>query len=124
MKLAAYNRFCGALPHASHVVQWGGAHVWKIGGAKVFAIAWPDDAQLAVTFKCTPFQYDMLVQLRGCRPAPYLASRGMTWIQRFDDTDLSDAALRQCLRESHGLAGASLPKKTQRTLGLLPASRT
>ncbi len=88
MKLAAYNRFCGALPHAAHVVQWGGAHVWKVGGldgGKVFGIAgWNRGEELAVTFKCTPFQYDLLVQLRGCRPAPYLASRGMTWIQRVD----------------------------------------
>jgi len=124
MKLAAYNRFCGALPHAAHVVQWGGAHVWKVGGldgGKVFGIAgWNRGEELAVTFKCTPFQYDLLVQLRGCRPAPYLASRGMTWIQRVDATDLSDAGLRQCLRESHALAAAALPKKTQRALGLLP----
>ena len=32
-----YDAFCGSLPHATHVVQWGDASVWKIGG-KVFAI--------------------------------------------------------------------------------------
>lgn len=116
MDLAAYNRFCRALPHTTHVVQWGGAHVWKIGG-KVFAIAgWSDDDQLAVTFKCTPAQFDLLEQLRGCRPAPYLASRGLTWIQRTDAGDLSDAGLRACLRESYALALATLPRKVQRAL--------
>ena len=29
--------FCAALPATSHVVQWGGSHVWKVGG-KLFAI--------------------------------------------------------------------------------------
>ena len=117
MNLAAYNRFCRALPHTTHVVQWGGAHVWKIGG-KVFAIAgWSDDDQLAVTFKCAPAQFDLLEHLRGCRPAPYLASRGLTWIQRTEAQDLSDAGLRACLRESYGLALATLPRKVQRALG-------
>jgi predicted DNA-binding protein (MmcQ/YjbR family) len=120
MKLGGYNRFCRALPHATHVVQWGGAHVWKIGG-KVFAIGgWndDDDDELAVTFKCSPGQYDLLEQLRGCRPAPYLASRGMKWIQRTRAIDLPDAALEACLRQSYALAAATLPKKTQRALGI------
>ncbi len=46
MTLEDYNEFCASLPHAAHVVQWGGAHVWKVGGlekGKVFAIGmWPD----------------------------------------------------------------------------------
>ena len=32
-----FNAFCGALKAASYVMQWGGSHVWKVGG-KVFAI--------------------------------------------------------------------------------------
>ncbi len=32
-----YNAFCRSLPATAYVVQWGGAHVWKVGG-KVFAI--------------------------------------------------------------------------------------
>lgn len=118
MNLTAYNRFCRALPHTTHVVQWGGAHVWKISG-KVFAIAgWNEDEQeLAITFKCSPGQFDLLEGLRGCRPAPYLASRGLTWIQRTHAIDLTDAALRACLRESYALALATLPRKTREALG-------
>jgi predicted DNA-binding protein (MmcQ/YjbR family) len=42
MKRDAFNAFCAALPGATHVVQWGGADVWKAGG-KVFAIGgWAD----------------------------------------------------------------------------------
>ena len=43
MTLAEYNAFCAALPATSHVVQWGGADVWKVGG-KVFALG-RDDAE-------------------------------------------------------------------------------
>ncbi len=32
-----FDSYCASLPHVTHVVQWGDASVWKIGG-KVFAI--------------------------------------------------------------------------------------
>jgi len=38
MELDEYNAFCAALPATTTVVQWGGAHVWKVGG-KMFAVA-------------------------------------------------------------------------------------
>lgn len=125
MKLAAYNAFCGSLPHATHVVQWGGAHVWKIGG-KVFAIGgWnTGDVEtdgsdfLSVTFKCSEISYDLLRQEPGCRPAPYLASRGMKWTQRTSDDVIHDATLEDYLRESYRLASLNLTKKVQKELGL------
>ena len=116
MTLAGYNAFCATLPHATHVVQWGGAHVWKVG-AKVFAIAGGGDG-LSVTFKCSRFSFDLLKDGQGLRPAPYLASRGMSWIQRTSEAGMDDAALLDYLRESHRLASLNLPKKVQRELGL------
>jgi predicted DNA-binding protein (MmcQ/YjbR family) len=116
--LEDYNAFCGGLPATTHVVQWGGAHVWKVGG-KVFAIAgWQKGARLAVTFKCTPLSYEILKEKRGCRPAPYLASRGMTWIQRVNAIALKDAALKDYLALSHRLAAAGLSRKARLALGL------
>ena len=49
MTLAEYNRYCASLPAATHVVQWGGAHVWKVGG-KVFAIGPEIDLGMKVTW--------------------------------------------------------------------------
>lgn len=120
MNLAQYNRICKALPHTTHVVQWGGAHVWKVGG-KVFAIAgWESEGlPLAVTFKCSDMSFALLKEQPGCRPAPYLASRGLLWIQRTSDESLSDADLKAYLHESHRLAALTLPKRVQRELGLL-----
>ena len=40
----------------------------------------------------------MLKDLPGLRPAPYLASRGLTWIQRTDARTLDDADLFHYLR--------------------------
>lgn len=125
MNLARYNRFCKALPHATHVVQWGGAHVWKVGG-KVFAIGgWEEEGEsLAVTFKCSELSFDILKQQPGCRPAPYLASRGLLWIQRTSDESISDTALKDYIRESHRLAALTLPKKRQRELRIVTTAVT
>jgi len=122
MKLAAYNRFCRSLPATTHVVQWGGAHVWKVGG-KVFAIAGAGEGgKVAVTFKCSEMSFDILRGEPGCRPAPYLASRGMKWIQRFGPGSIDDAALKAYLRESHRLVAAGLTAKLRADLGLTLAS--
>ncbi|MEE9380041.1 MAG: hypothetical protein V3V03_01420, partial [Hyphomonadaceae bacterium] len=37
MNQTEFNAFCESIPHTSHVVQWGDADVWKIGG-KVFSV--------------------------------------------------------------------------------------
>lgn len=122
MEKPAYNRFCKNLGHTTHVVQWGGSDVWKIGG-KVFAIgAAQNDGAFGVTFKVSPIAFEFLKEQDGCRPAPYLASRGMKWIQLYTDGGLSDSELKDYLRESFKLVAAGLSKKTQRDLGLLPGT--
>lgn len=120
MTLQDFNDYCQSLPHTAHVVQWGGAHVWKVGGpkGKMFAIGWPEPDGMRVTFKVTPLAYDILKQQAGLIPAPYLASRGMTWIQRVTDATMDDAALKDYLKESHRLCALTLPKTQQKQMGL------
>jgi predicted DNA-binding protein (MmcQ/YjbR family) len=117
MTLDQYNRYCAGLPHTTHVVQWGGAHVWKVG-SKVFAIAWPEKGGPHITFKCSALSFELLKEQDGCRPAPYLASRGMLWIQRTSASAVSDRDLKGYLKESHRLAALNLTKKLRRELGL------
>ena len=120
MDLDSYNAFCAGLPQTTHVVQWGGAHVWKVGG-KVFAIAgWSRADELAVTFKVSDLAFDILREQQGLRPAPYLASRGMSWIQRASAETMDDEALKDYLRESHRLVAAKLTRGLRRELGLDP----
>lgn len=117
MNQDAFNAYCSSFAHTTHVVQWGGADVWKIGG-KVFAVGgWTKNDTFGVTFKTSDIAYEVLRDHPGCRPAPYLASRGMKWIQRFED-GLPDDALREHLADSYRLVVAKLTKKLQRELGL------
>jgi predicted DNA-binding protein (MmcQ/YjbR family) len=71
-----------------------------------------------VTFKCSPLSFAVLKEQPGLRPAPYLASRGLSWIQRTDQRSMDDAALKDYLRQSYALAAAGLTKKARRALGV------
>jgi predicted DNA-binding protein (MmcQ/YjbR family) len=125
MTLAEFDAFCATLPHSFMVVQWEGAHVWKLGTAqsnKMFAIGSTWDRPMpAFTFKCSPMSFELLSSEEGCRPAPYMASRGMLWIQRFSDAVIDDLTLTKYLRESHRLCALNLSKRLQKELCLLPA---
>lgn len=113
-----FNAFCRGLPATSHVVQWGGADVWKVGG-KVFAIGGWGEEEPRFTFKVSEISYEILKEQPGLRPAPYLASRGFSWIQYYSAPGLTDEELKQYLHQSHRLVALGLSKKKQRELGLL-----
>ena len=114
-----FNAFCRSLPATTHVVQWGGADVWKVGG-KVFAIGgWEKGSQPAFTFKTSDADFFFLSDQPGYRPAPYFASRGMKWIQQFGDAAGGQADdLAYYLKESHRIVSLGLTKKKQKELGL------
>jgi predicted DNA-binding protein (MmcQ/YjbR family) len=116
-----FNAYCGSLPATAHVIQWGGSDVWKVGGSKgkVFAIGgWVEPGKAGFTFKVTEIDYEMLRLWPGLRPAPYLAARGMKWIQHYDAPGLSDVRLKAYLTESHRLASLNLTRKMQKEHGL------
>jgi predicted DNA-binding protein (MmcQ/YjbR family) len=116
-----FNRFCRALPATTYVVQWGGAHVWKVGG-KVFAIGGWEDDDARFTFKASDLSFEMLKARRGLRPAPYLASRGLKWIQHFAKPGLADSDLKEYIRQSHRMVAEGLSTKKQVELGLTKKS--
>ena len=112
-----FNAFCQSLPATTYVVQWGGSHVWKVSG-KVFAIGgWQDD-EPSFTFKVSEISYEMLKDRPGLRPAPYLASRGLKWIQHYAKPGLSLVDLQDYIRRSHTIISLGLPKKRRIELGL------
>jgi len=117
MNLASYNTYCATLPQSEHVVQWGGADVWKVGG-KLFAMAREGDEGFQVTFKTSDIAYEVLRQEPGLRPAPYLASRGMKWIQHYAAPGLDDENLCSHIEASYQMAIKRLTKKKRSELGL------
>ncbi len=112
-----FNIFCKNLPATTHVVQWGNADVWKVGG-KVFAICGWNQGRDAFTFKVSEISFEVLLEKPGIRPAPYLASRGFKWLQQYGAPGLSNTELEKHISYSHQMIAAALPKKKQRALDL------
>ncbi len=118
MTYEEFNKFCRSLAATTEVIQWGGAHVWKVGG-KVFAIGgWGKVDKPAFTFKTSELNFHFLSGQPGYRPAPYFASRGMKWIQQYDAVSVDDDQLIYYLKESHRIVALGLTKKKQKELGL------
>lgn len=119
MTYEEYNDFCRSLPATSHVIQWGGSDVWKVGG-KLFSVGgWNKKADApAFTFKVSELEYEMLKDQAGFRPAPYLASRGLKWIQCHEVDGQLEEDLKYYLKESHRIVSLGLTKKLQKELGL------
>jgi predicted DNA-binding protein (MmcQ/YjbR family) len=117
MEHDAFDAFCRSLAATTHVVQWGGSHVWKVGG-KVFAIGGGNDEMPSYTFKAGDISYEVLKDQKGLRPAPYLASRGLKWIQHYAEPGLTDDELRGYIRLSYALVVQGLSKKRRAELGL------
>ena len=113
-----FNHYCGSFKASTHVIQWGNAHVWKVAG-KLFAVGgWNQSDNLAVTFKASELNFNILKYEPGYRPAPYLASRGIKWIQQYDCNTDKDDALKYYISESYRLVSLNLTKKLQKELGL------
>lgn len=113
-----FNQFCSALPATTHVIQWGESHVWKVGG-KMFAVGgWGKADKPAFTFKTSEQNYYFLSEHPAYQPAPYLAARGMKWIQQYDADSSEDDELKYYLVESHRIVSLGLTKKLQKELGL------
>ncbi|WP_068087246.1 MmcQ/YjbR family DNA-binding protein [Polycladidibacter stylochi] len=124
MDLQEFDAFCSKLPATTHVVQWGGASVWKVGG-KIFAICPQNEAVASengakgfapISFKCSDLAFQILIEQEDVIPAPYLARA--KWVKVTSPSALDDTALKDYLRQAHEIIGKKLTKKTQHELGL------
>lgn len=118
-----FDAFCGALKATTHVVQWGGASVWKVGG-KIFAIYsnWGAGSHGKISFKCSDLAYSILREQPGMIPAPYLARA--KWVQVESADAMSDADIRDYIETAYEIVARKLTKAQRKELGLtLPAPR-
>ncbi|PCJ94237.1 MAG: hypothetical protein COA52_05770 [Hyphomicrobiales bacterium] len=125
MTLDEFNDCCGGFTAATKVVQWGGSHVWKIGG-KIFAISELGDGgnkvgdgttkPVAIAFKCSDMSYRLLPDIEGIIPAPYLARA--KWVRVEADAEFSDEDRQAYMAQAHKIISTKLTKKLQKELGL------
>ena len=114
----AFEAVCLALPAATLSVQWGGAHVFKVGG-KMFAVVGlnhGEDGPPAYSFKASDMAFELLIEHGLGRPAPYL--QRAKWVRLAGPDALSDDDLKAYLAQAHALVAARLTRALKRELGL------
>ena len=85
----------------------------------MFAIGgWEESDKPAFSFKTSELNFEILRNEPGFRPAPYLASRGMKWIQQYGLPSPTDKNLKEHLKDSNRIVSLGLTKKKQKELGL------
>jgi predicted DNA-binding protein (MmcQ/YjbR family) len=107
------RRCCLSQPHAIEQVQWKIDLVFKIGG-KMFAVMALEPASVCLSFKCSPEDFDELIERPGIIPAPYMARA--KWVALESFSAMQRKELEPRLERAYELIFAKLPKKTQREL--------
>ncbi len=112
-----FDKYCASLKSTTHVVQWAGASVWKIGG-KVFAIhsGMGEEGEHTLSFKCSELNFQILCELDGIIPAPYLA-RGK-WVQVKTEEAMSNEDVKDYIKSSYDIISGKLTKKMRSDLGI------
>ncbi|BET65793.1 MmcQ/YjbR family DNA-binding protein [Opitutales bacterium ASA1] len=120
MRLQVLRKYALSLPHVTWVKQWGECLVFKVAGKMFLILALEAETLDGVVFKCTPEEFDGLVEIEGIAQAPYCAKRH--WVRVSDFLALSPEELERRIRRSYDLVVAKLPKKTQAALRAAPSA--
>ena len=117
-----FDAYCRRFKATEHVVQWGGASVWKIGG-RIFAICsrWGAGKHPKISFKCSDLSYRLLSEQPDIVPAPYLARA--KWVQLENDDAMDDQDLKAYIEAAYFIIMAKLTKAKRKELGLTLPSK-
>jgi len=113
-----FDAYCGSFKGTTHVVQWGNASVWKIGG-KIFAVysVWGQGDGGKISFKCSDLGYEVLKEQPGLVPAPYLARA--KWIQVTEPDAMSNQDLRANIAAAYEIIARKLTRAIRAELGIV-----
>jgi predicted DNA-binding protein (MmcQ/YjbR family) len=113
MNIDSIREYCLSLPHATEGIQWGNDLLFKISG-KIFA-AMALEPPHSLAFKCTPEEFDELIEFEGIIPAPYMARNKWVMLEQLDA--LPDSEIKRLIRNSYEMVFSKLTKKAQAELG-------
>ena len=113
MRHEAVEAHCLSLAGVTHNVQWGGTHVYKVGG-KIFALV--GGSVWGLSFKASDMAFELLCEQGVARPAPYL--QRAKWLQLTTSESLGETDIKAYLTQAHDLIAAKLTRKARGELGM------
>jgi predicted DNA-binding protein (MmcQ/YjbR family) len=118
MNIESVREFCLSLPNATEDMKWGDNLLFRVGGKMFALMTLEPEAEVRLSFKCTPERYAELLERQGIVPAPYLARAH--WVGVENLTVLFDNELRDLLRQAYETILAGLPRRTKEALTATP----
>ena len=110
MNIDSIRDYCLKRPGATEDIQWGNDLLFRIGG-KIFAAVDLGSPSSSLSFKCTPEEFAMLIELDGISPARYTARYHWFTLER--SGALSEAETKKLIRKSYEMVLSKLPKKVR-----------
>jgi predicted DNA-binding protein (MmcQ/YjbR family) len=108
MNVESLRKYCLAFPQATENLQWGEDLCFKVGG-KIFTVVSLGGVPQSMSLKCTPENFDELVEQEGIKPAPYVGRYKWVLLESLDV--LRDAEIKELIRQSYEMVSAKLPKR-------------
>ena len=115
------REYCLALPHTTEKVQWGDDLVFKIG-ERMYAVVALEPGDHWLAFKCSPAEFDALVERPGIIPAPYLARA--QWVALETSDALPADEIKRLLSQAYSLIFTKLSKRLQARLSSVDRRQT
>jgi predicted DNA-binding protein (MmcQ/YjbR family) len=116
MTVEQLDELCQNWPGATRAMKWDVDLVWSVSG-KMFVIMCalgPDRGRLS--FNVGAERFLAMTDQPGITSAPYMARA--YWVSINETAGFSEAELANHVRQSYEIVRATLPKKTQRALGV------
>lgn len=113
MTLDEVRRICLAFPYATEDLKWETNLTFCVG-TKMFAITGTKRSEPWLSFKCSPGEFQELIERDGVRPAPYLARA--FWVSLDDSNALTTQEIRRLVAKSYQMVFATLTKKVREEL--------
>lgn len=113
MNIEQLRKFCLSFPGATEDIKWG-ADLCFCVGAKMFCVTGADSPLGGMSIKCTPEEFDELIERDGIDPAAYVGRYKWVHISKLDA--VTPAELKPLIEKSYELVFDKLPSKIKKTI--------
>lgn len=113
MNIEQLRKYCLSFPVATEDVKWGADLCFSVG-AKMFCVTGADSMNGGLSFKCTPENFNELIERPGIDPAPYVGR--YKWVRVSDLAALTPVELKTLIGKSYQLVFDKLPSRVKNSL--------
>ena len=113
MNIEQLRKFCLSMPGATEDIKWG-ADLCFCVGEKMFCVTGADSSSGGMSIKCTPEEFEELIEREGIDPAAYVGR--YKWVHIHDLDAVTPAELRDLIKTSYQLVFDKLAPKVKKTI--------